>query len=128
MLTPPFATMGAPKLARRERHFVDFRSSRAGSQSRFRPSGPVCLATDALYFDALTVENSPQGEHAGGRLVDRARERDRPLQHRGQLPGILDACIRVLVLDDEVHAGYAVPELEELARGELVIQPVDRAV
>ena len=67
-----------------------------------------------------------QREHRAGGLVDVAHERDRPLQDRLQPLLVLDARLRVLVLDDEVRVRDV--ELQELARRELVIEPVDGAV
>ena len=57
----------------------------------------MALDRDALGRQHLVL----QGEHAGRGLVDLARERDRALQDGGQAPLVLDAGLRVLVLDDQ---------------------------
>ena len=64
--------------------------------------------------------------HAGGRLVDLAREGDRSLEDGLETLLVLDARPRVLVFDDE--RGVRDVEFQELARGDLVIQPIDGAV
>ena len=55
-----------------------------------------------------------------------AHERDRALENRLQPRAILNARLRVLVLDDQVRVGHV--ERQQLARRQLVIQPVHRAV
>src|SRR4051794_9101951 len=64
--------------------------------------------------------------HASCRLIDLARERDRAGQDRLELFLVLDARLRILVLDDQIGVRHV--ELQQLARGELMIQPVDSAV
>jgi hypothetical protein len=64
-----------------------------------------------------------QGVHARGRFVDPSDERQRPLEDRLQPLAILDPRGPVFVLDDEMGVGDV--EREQLARGELVIEPVN---
>ncbi len=72
------------------------------------------------------VSTSCERVHAAGRFVDAADEGDRSLQDRLQRGLVLDAGLRVLVLDHEVGLGDV--ERQQLAGGQLVIQPVDAAV
>jgi hypothetical protein len=67
-----------------------------------------------------------QRGHACGGAIDVADERDRRLQDRLQPLAILDARVRVFVLDDERCVCDL--EREQLARRELIIEPVDDAV
>ena len=67
-----------------------------------------------------------QGKHAGGGLVDATDERDRPLQNGFEAFPILEARFRVFMLDDQMRVRHV--ELQQLARGELMVQPVDGPV
>ena len=67
-----------------------------------------------------------QGVHARRRFIDAADERDRTLQNRLQPLPILNPRLRIFVLDHQVRVGDV--EIQQLARGQLMIQPVDRAV
>ena len=82
-----------------------------------RCPGPECPAPQHLVL---------QRKHAGRRLVDLPHEGDRSLQDRLQPLAILNARRRVLVLDDQMRVGDV--ERQQLARGELMIEPVDRPV
>ena len=64
--------------------------------------------------------------HASGRFVDLTREGDRALEDRLQALFVLDASPGILVLNHQRGIGNV--ELEEFARGELMIEPVDSTV
>ena len=63
-----------------------------------------------------------QGVHGRRRLIDRARESERPGQDRREPILVLDASLGVFVLDHE--EGLLRLDLEQLARRQLVVQPV----
>ena len=67
-----------------------------------------------------------QREHRGRGLIDPPDELDRTLQDRLQPLTVLDARLRILVFDDERRVRDV--ELQQFARRELVIEPVDRTV
>ncbi len=91
------------------------------------PLRAIRLTADALDRDVLRGQHFVlQRVHAGRRFVDAADERDRALQDRLQPLLVLDARLRVFVFDDEVRVGDV--ELQQLARRELMIEPVDRAI
>src|SRR5690606_40695278 len=75
--------------------------------SETRSLRPVRLPPDALGGDALRGKHLVlQRVHAGRGLVDGADEGDRSLQDRLELLLVLDTCLRVLVLDDQVRVGH----------------------
>src|SRR5262245_63054138 len=87
----------------------------------------VGFAPDALHRDVLRLEHLVlQRIHARCGLVDVPDERDRPLQDRLDALPVLDARLRVFVLDDEVRVGDV--EFQQIPGRELVVEPVDRAV
>src|SRR5688500_4136879 len=70
------------------------------SQSTLRP---ISLSSNTLHGNVLRREHFVlQREHAGRGLVDPAGERDRALQDRFELLLVLNARLRVFVLDDQV--------------------------
>src|SRR4029079_7862062 len=83
---------------------------------------PAPLDRYALRFEYFVLERV----HARRCLVDLAREGDRTGQDGLQLFLVLDARLRILVLDHQVGVGHV--ELQQLARGELMVEPVDGAV
>ena len=64
--------------------------------------------------------------HRGSRLIDVPDEGQRTLQDRLEPLAVLDARRRIFVLDDEVGVGDV--EGQQLARGELMIEPVDGSI
>ncbi len=67
-----------------------------------------------------------EGVHARRGFVDLPREGDGALEDRGEALAVLDPGLRVLVLDDERRLVDV--ERKEFASGELVVEPVDRAI
>src|SRR5258708_26490798 len=103
----------------------------AGLASRADSTGlalaSVGLPATTLNRDALAGQNLVlQGVQASRRLVDLPRERDGSGQDREQPLLVLDAGLRVLVLHHQVRPGDI--QREQLAGGELVVQPVHGAV
>src|SRR5687767_885507 len=82
-------------------------------------SAPIGLPADALDGDSLGRQHLVlQGVHGRRGLVDAADEGQRTLKDRLEPLAILDARLRIFVLDDEWRAGDV--EIEQLPRGELV--------
>src|SRR5215470_1211952 len=76
---------------------------------------PIGLPSNTLNRDALRREHfALQREHAGRGLVDPARERDRALENRFELLLVLNARLRVFVLDNQVGVGHV--QLQQFAR------------
>ena len=79
------------------------------------------------YGDALCSEDLMlQRVHRRRRLIDPAHERDRSLKDGRDPLAILDPRLRVLVLDDKRR--FLDIERQQLAGGELMIEPVDRPI
>src|SRR4029453_11869435 len=104
------------------------RAAAAASRRRLMGSlrsAPGGVASGALHGDALRGEDVVlEREHAGRGLVDLARERDRAGEDRRELLLVLDAGLRVLVLDHEVRVRDV--ERQQLAGRGLVVEPVHR--
>src|SRR5215471_6619856 len=94
---------------------------RDGSLSRISLP-PAPLDRDALGFQHFVLERI----HASCGLVDLACESNRAGQDRFELFLVLNARLRILVLDHQIGVGDV--ELQQLARRELMVEPVDSAV
>ena len=85
------------------------------------------LPADALHRDALRRHHlGLQRVHRRSRLVDGLGEGDRASQDRRQPVLVLNTGRRILVLDHQV--GFPGIDVEQFAGGELMVQPIDRAV
>src|SRR6266699_4167597 len=87
----------------------------------------VGFAPDALHGDSLGGEHLVlQGVHRRRGLVDRPRESERCRENRREPRLILNASLRVFVLHDQ--EGLLRIDAQQLACGELMVQPVHRTV
>src|SRR6185295_4189336 len=95
-------------------------SSRAALGSRPVGDASPTLHRDPLRWQHLGVERV----HAGRGLVDLAGKGDRALEDGLEAHLVLDASASVLLLDHQRRVGHV--QLQQLARRELVVEPVDR--
>ena len=88
---------------------------------------PYNVTPDALHRNILRRQYFVlQRVHTRSSLINPARESDRALQNRFELLFVLNARLRVFVLNNQ--EGLRRVEREQLARGQLMVEPINRAV
>src|SRR6266571_8202503 len=120
----PVATMRARSSAKELRRLeASFRIR----LSTFRKLRAIRLSSNSLHANILGREHVVlQCVHAACRLIHLASERDRAFQYRLEPLLILNPRRRILVLDYKMGVRHI--QIEQLARSQLMVQPVNGAV